>query len=490
MLKFFKQPCFSIIMATYNRKKCICHAINSVLSNTYQNFELIIVDDGSTDNTGQYIKRKYAKELKSGKIRYFFLNHMGVCHARNYGLSVAKNDWIAYIDSDNTILSDFLEIFAHAIKRNPTKKLFHAQFKRCSTGQIIGKKTSFKELLYGNCIDLGVFVHKKSVYEKLGGFDTNLSRLVDWDLILLYTKKYALYYIDKTVLLYNDVDDHARISNVNSAHDNYIYIHKKHMPHIPIITTIITTYNHEKYIQQAIDSALQQQGKFIHEIIISDDGSTDSTPQIVAKNCYPLQILNISTSHNVGISANMKRCFDAANGEYIAILEGDDYWTDNKKLHKQMTFLKRHKNCSMCFSKILVLNETNHTTRTLQRQKGLNTILSAKDFCETESNNLIGNFSCCMFRAKYIKNLPPVLYTERLSEIPLVFWLDNFSRIGFIPKIMSVYRQHESGVWSGAQSNSKLRQWLKVRQTCKSVCKKEYIKYFDKIITDKKKALS
>ncbi|MFQ6760357.1 MAG: glycosyltransferase [Alphaproteobacteria bacterium] len=186
----------------------------------------------------------------------------------------------------------------------------------------------------------------------------------------------------------------------------------------------------------------------------------------------------------------MKRCFDAANGEYIAVLEGDDYWTDDKKLYKQMMFLKRHKNCSMCFSKILVSNEINQTTRVLQRQKGLKKILSAKDFCKTESNNLIGNFSCCMFRAKYMKNLPPVLYKTRLSEIPLVFWLDNFSRIGFISEIMSVYRQHENGVWSGAQSNNRLKQWLTVRETCKSVCRKKYIKYFDKIIADKKKNFS
>ncbi|MFQ6760358.1 MAG: glycosyltransferase family 2 protein [Alphaproteobacteria bacterium] len=302
------QPSFSIIMATYNRKNIIDDAIKSVLNQIYQNFELIIVDDGSTDNTEQHIKRKYAKELKSGKIRYFFLNHTGVCHARNYGLSVAKNDWIAYLDSDNVMLSDALAIFA---KHTRFSKVLYANLQYMSNGKILGDAFDYDRLQKGNYIDLGTFVHHKSLYTKLGGFDENMTRLVDWDLILLYTKKHKPYHIDKTVLLYNDIDDHTRISNIKSFHNNYIYIRKKHTPSIPIVTTIITTYNHEKYIEQAIDSALQQQGKFIHEIIISDDGSADSTPQIVANltNCYPLQIQNLSTSQNVGISKKYETMF-------------------------------------------------------------------------------------------------------------------------------------------------------------------------------------
>lgn len=484
-----KNIAFSIIMPTYNRKSTIDSAINSILNQTYKNFELIIIDDGSTDGTSQHIHNKYKKELKNKKIKYFFLKHVGVCRARNFGLSVAKNDWIGYIDSDNTMLLDALETFANHTKFSKT---LYANLQYLSNNTILGKPFNYDDLLKGNYIDLGVFVHHKSLYKKLGGFDKNMTRLVDWDLILTYTKKYKPYYIEKTVLLYNDIDDKPRITNSYSFHDNYIYIQKKHRPNTPIITTMITTYNHEKYIEYAIESALKQQGDFIHEIIISDDGSTDSTPKIVADwtRCHQIEIINISSSVNVGISENMKRCFNTANGEYIAILEGDDYWTDNQKLQKQMDFLKNHKECSFVFSKIKVSNEIEKTTRLLNRQSNLKPILSAEDFCKTESTNLIGNFSCCMFRTKYMKKLPEILYQERLSEIPLAFYLDKFGKIGFMPSIMSVYRQHENGVWSGAQINNKFQQWLKIREICKKVCRKKYIKYFDKIIEEKKKQMS
>ena len=483
-----KNIAFSIIMPTYNRKSTIDSAIKSVLNQTYKNFELIIIDDGSTDGTSQHIHNKYKKELKDKKIKYFFLDHTGVCRARNFGLSVAEKDWIAYIDSDNSMLPDMLETFA---KNTKYSKTLYANLQYLSNNTTLGKPFNYKELLKGNYIDLGVFVHHKSLYKKLGGFDENMTRLVDWDLILTYTKKHKPYHIDKTVLLYNNIDDRPRITNSDSFHKNYIYVQKKHRPDIPVITTMITTYNHEKYIETAIDSALKQQGDFIHEILISDDGSTDSTPKIIADwtRCHK-EINNISSTINVGISENMKRCFNMASGDYIAVLEGDDYWTDNNKLQEQVNFLKKHKKYSMVFSKILLSNEMNYTTRLLKRQSKLKKILTAKDFCKTKTTNLIANFSCCMFRAKYMKNLPDVLYTGRLSEIPLAFYLDKFGYIGFIPKVMSVYRQHENGVWSGAKNNNMFKQWLLIRETCKKVCKKKYIKYFDKIIEEKKKQMS
>ncbi|MBR3627775.1 MAG: glycosyltransferase family 2 protein, partial [Elusimicrobia bacterium] len=131
-----------------------------------------------------------------------------------------------------------------------------------------------------------------------------------------------------------------------------------------IITTIIISYNHEKYIEKAIESAVQQQGYFIHEILISDDFSSDNTQQIINKyeKKYPKLIKNIPNKKTLGISNNMKKCFELANGKYIAILEGDDYWTDNRKLEKQMNFLEQNKDCSMCFSRVNILGISGKTT--------------------------------------------------------------------------------------------------------------------------------
>ena len=485
--KLVTQPGFSIIMPTYNREFCICNAVNSVLNQTYQNFELIIVDDGSTDGTENLVLKKYKREIEQGKIKYIKGKNGGVCKARNIGLAVAQNEWIAYIDSDNEIVPEFLEIFAANILDHPTIKLFYAKLICMVSRKIVGKRFQMKDIKNSNFIDLGTFVHHRKIYNQLGGFDENMTRLVDWELIVRYTEKYFPYFINKIVLIYNDSKDYDRITNNENLMNNMNYFRSKHCRDFPIITTMITSYNHEKYIAEAIKSAIKQTGNFIHEILISDDGSTDKTPEIIAEYAtkYPHLIKDISQKNNVGISANMKRCFEAATGKYIAVLEGDDYWTDDKKLEKQMQFLEKNKDCSMVFSKLKVLNAEKQTFSYLKRQENLQSKLSGKDAIKPNKDNslnLIGNFSCCMFISKYMKNLPDILYMPRLNEIGLWFYLEQKGKIGYINTPLSIYRQHANGVWTGADRRKQLEQGLVVRETALAVCADKYKSELQNII--------
>lgn len=218
---------FSIIMPTYNRGFCIDGAIDSVLNQSYQNFELIIVDDGSNDGTDELIQKKYAKEIRSEKIVYKRLEkNSGVCYARNEALKLAKNEWIAYCDTDNKMLKNHLKSFADAIIENPKRLTFYARIKHRNSGIEYGKPFNYSELTQGNFIDMGVFVHNISLYKKYGGFDKNLKRLVDWDLILTYTKNNAPVFIKKILLDYNDDNNIKRITN--SEDFNLDYIIKKH----------------------------------------------------------------------------------------------------------------------------------------------------------------------------------------------------------------------------------------------------------------------
>ena len=485
--KHFKQNIsFSIIMPTFNRKKFIGQAVDSVLQQTYQNFELIIVDDGSTDNTKKFIEKQYAKEIKTGKIKYIYKENSGVCKTRNVGLKNAKNEWIAYLDSDNLLFPCFLEIFASNIQ-NHKNKTFYAKCISMQKRNIIGREFDYAKLIKANYIDLGIFVHHRSVYENLGGFDENMTRLVDWDLIACYTKKYTPYFIPVKVMLYNDIDDHVRITNSASYYDNLRYFKKKHT-HLDLctVTAMITSYNHERYISDAIESAVKQRGDFVLEILISDDGSTDRTPQIIEEYAkkYPHIIRNISRKENVGISENMKRCFMEAKGKYIAVLEGDDYWTDGFKLEKQMKFLEKNKDCSMVFSKLKVLNENTQKYSFLERQQSLPKKLDGKNCINEPTLNLMGNFSCCMFVSKHMKNLPDILYKTRLNEIALSFYLEQKGKIGFISTPLSVYRQHVNGVWTGADKINRLKSGLQCRQTAYEVCRNKYKKQLKKIIDE------
>jgi len=231
MRKFWNFICrdinFSIIMPTYNRGYIIESSIDSVLNQTFNNYELIIIDDGSTDNTEYIINNKYNLYIMNGKIKYIKSCHAGVSRARNIGLECASNQWIAYIDSDNTINSDFLLYFAKYIKLF-NNKCFYCGLKYMKSGKILNKKFQYSKLLKSNFIDLGTFIHSKILINELGCFDENLKRLVDWELILIYTKKYIPKRIKKTLIYYNDDNRVDRITNKEDLQNSRDYIIKKH----------------------------------------------------------------------------------------------------------------------------------------------------------------------------------------------------------------------------------------------------------------------
>lgn len=221
-------------MPTYNRINCIKNAIDSLLAQTYQDFELIIVDDGSTDGTEDYVKELYKNEILENKIRYINLGeHKGVSFARNTGLENAKNEWIGYLDTDNTMNKDFLETFVESIRENPNSLIFYAQTKILPGGYVFGYPFDPERLLYENICDMGVIIHNRNLFKKLGGFDLELKRAVDWDLFIRYTKENTPVFINKALLLYDHSDSTKRISTKESLGDAYKRIVLKYYSSIP-----------------------------------------------------------------------------------------------------------------------------------------------------------------------------------------------------------------------------------------------------------------
>ena len=250
------------------------------------------------------------------------------------------------------------------------------------------------------------------------------------------------------------------------------------------LTTIIVTYNHERYIADAIESALSQQGDFEHEILISDDGSSDATHEIVqeyARRC-PSIIRDISGGENLGISGNYRKCIAEAKGDFIAVLEGDDRWSVPDKLKKQLEFLVANPDCHMVFSEI-VINDGVHPLKHLGRYRGLPSKLTGADFFAAAHICLIGNFSCCMFRADSLKNLPRSLYEHRISEIAVSFYLETLGPIGFISEEQTVYNEHAEGTWSGADRLSRLRQQRFCREAAMKVCSRRWLPNFCALIS-------
>lgn len=469
---------FSVILPTHNRAWCIRQSLDSMLAQAHSNFEIIIVDDGSEDGTEDLIRTVYADEIRSGKLRYFRIEeNVGVCRARNVGLSMARNPWIAYLDSDNQVRPYFLSVFAESIVENRDKSCFYAKFIHVQTGKIVGVPFDYSRLKKANFIDLGVFVHRRDLVVSFGGFDPGLRRLVDWEFILRMTRPSEPIFIPRILMDYSDAEDDGRITRKESYHLAATSVLSRHGD-LPVVTTAIVSYNHSKYIAEAIESALSQKGRMVHEILVSDDGSTDGTGEIIEKYArqYPGRIRNISRGGNFGVSDNYRHCFSSASGNFVAILEGDDVWIDPEKNAQQAEFLRAHPEAAMVFSKIELFNETTGKKRLLDRQRSLGTgLLSAKEFSEDQNLNLIANFSSTMFRREILVDLPSVVYEPRISEIAVAFYIDRIGKkIGIIDKVMGTYRINPQSVWQGATKRSKLEQSIAVRESALCVAASAY----------------
>ncbi|MEW6585579.1 MAG: glycosyltransferase family 2 protein [Nitrospirota bacterium] len=198
----------SIIMPTWNRAFVIGRAIDSALKQSYTNFELIISDDGSTDNTEEVVNRYSSSDHR---IKYLKSEHAGVSRARNIGLQHSTGPLIAYLDSDNVWSEHFLLLMVNLFVDNPYTNTLYCALKRVIDTIPVKEFISFrhydrKYLLSRNYIDMNIFMHRRHLFEELGGFTEGIDVLEDWDLIVRYTKNnppcvlecvLATYYFEK-----------------------------------------------------------------------------------------------------------------------------------------------------------------------------------------------------------------------------------------------------------------------------------------------------
>lgn len=221
----------SVIMPTYNRENTIERAIDSVLNQTFNNYELIIVDDGSTDNSEKLIHEKYKTYIKNGKIKYFKQENGGVSKARNKGLSEARGSVIAYLDSDNCWFETYLEKMVAALSnhnKNTAYSAMEVDDAYRNKKFVRNVKYDRDQLLESNFIDLNVFVHKRFLYHQLGGFNESLKRLVDWDLVLRYTRLNEPCFVDEILAEYFLSNELNNISNTVDLDDNRSKVLKLH----------------------------------------------------------------------------------------------------------------------------------------------------------------------------------------------------------------------------------------------------------------------
>jgi glycosyltransferase involved in cell wall biosynthesis len=217
----------------------------------------------------------------------------------------------------------------------------------------------------------------------------------------------------------------------------------------PKLSVLLVTYNHEKYIRQALDSVVMQKTDFDFEIVVADDHSQDSTIAIIEEyqaDNHNLRIL--PTERNVGITRNYQRGFGACRGEYVAVLEGDDFWIAPTKLKIMSTFLDQHQECAFCFHRFLMHDEAS-SRFSAHPPFEIGTEFALFTAAQLASDNFIGNFSACVYRREFIDKLDPTLFEMKVYDWMLNITVAQAGMIGYLPTIMSIYRAHPSGAWSG-----------------------------------------
>ena len=212
----------------------------------------------------------------------------------------------------------------------------------------------------------------------------------------------------------------------------------------PLVSVIMITYNQEKYIEEAVLSVVNQTTSFPYEIIVADDASTDTTPEIVdnLRKRYHDKIRFIRRDNNLGLQHNFIDAYRHAKGEFIAICEGDDFWCSTHKLQRQVNFLKSHPDCSVCFHKVVnYYCDDESKSLSNPRQKK---ILTLEDLA---NGNVITNLSV-MYRRVDIDLLPGWLAEIKLFDYGFHSIHASYGNIGFINRPMAVYRRHSKGLWS------------------------------------------
>lgn len=223
----------------------------------------------------------------------------------------------------------------------------------------------------------------------------------------------------------------------------------------PLVSIVCLTFNHSEFISQCLESLLCQDADFPVEILVHDDASTDDTLQIIEsyRIRHPSTIKIIAQNENQfskGLGfVGIQLCVEIANGKYIAYCEGDDFWCDPKKLHKQVSFLDKNPSYSSCAHDTRILSNTS-LNGSLYSDFVHNIFLKKKKNTYTIKDTLTGNLfhiSSIMFRNIELKY---PIWINRFSAFDMVFFmlLAEKGDIHFMNDVMSVYRNNSKGITS------------------------------------------
>jgi len=225
-----------------------------------------------------------------------------------------------------------------------------------------------------------------------------------------------------------------------------------------MVSICCITYNHEKYIAQALDSFLMQKTGFTYEILVHDDASTDSTADIIRDYAarYPALIkpvLQTENQHSRGIKVSTVFNVRRARGKYIAVCEGDDFWTDSGKLQKQVEYMEAHPECTLCCHAIDVVDRNQQSTKRAIKPYNRSRRVLIEDII-IGGGGFIG-LNSVVYPKKCMDNPPAFYWQSPVGDVPLILFLASQGEVYYMNEIMSAYRIGVADSWTSRMAASR-----------------------------------
>lgn len=323
----------SIVLPTRNRATLLSTAIQSVLAQTYPHWELLIVDNGSTDDTAGVL----AEFQADARIQVFHLPSANVAAARNLALAKSSGELIAYLDSDNAWRPDFLEVAAARLLDVDLDFIYAAI--EADTGRhkrYVGAEFEFEALTRRNYIDINVVLHRRTLYVERGGCDESLQRMSDWDLILRYAKDSRIEYAPFIGCLYNArLTRSDRITVTEPISWLYVVLAKHHLDwsrllaEVPardasLASIIVPIHGQRRLAEQCLQSLTDADAGHPFELVLVDNGSDSDTAAMIDHWIadHP-EVTLVRNWENLNFALGCSLGFAASRGATIVFLDSD-----------------------------------------------------------------------------------------------------------------------------------------------------------------------
>lgn len=524
------KPLISVLIPVYNGSNYLEEALESVLKQTYSNYEIIVVNDGSNDEG----KTKKIALKYENKIRYFEKENGGVASALNYGISKANGDYISWLSHDDIYNENKLLKQVEVLNKLKKKEtILFSNFELINENSVVYSKTNFNERLTNEELENDILpvlkgttngctmLIPKSILESSGGFDESKKTTNDYimwfNIFSKYPKKFIPDYLIKYRIhseqdtkkspVYISESEDMWTKVFNALDEKYIkklnyeplvfysefYVQMKEngltqtasillkkyndlrKEKAPIISVIMPCYNSSSYLREAVDSILNQTFMPL-ELICVDDNSSDNTYKLLLElQKNDDRIIVTKNTCQKGVSGAMNTGLKMARGKYIARMDSDDI-CDHNKLKIQYEFLKNNPSYGVCSTNISLMDKKGEIF-----SKNHYSISDAPIEWQFLWTNPIP-CAPCMYRKKILDG---VQFNETFSTAEDYEFLSHIvdKKIFFIDKDLYCYRIHDTSLFQKSFIKTMINSQLIAKKYYQRITKNKKIPAFFELLT-------